>query len=270
MFIKDLFTFLIGCCFGSFINVIIYRIPLGKSVVFPFSHCVKCGYKIRWHENIPIISWIFLGGRCAKCKEQISLIYPIVELSTGFLFAFYNYSFPPRFPPGGEPIAIVCGWIFISILLTMAILDIKYLWLPENICKFGILISIISSVILTIKYENLVSNYLIAETIIATFLGYLIFQIISEIGFRIYKKPVMGKGDAKLSALIGSWLGLKGLCLSIWLSFFFSGIFVILGILSRKIKKGQKIPFGSFLSLSGLVVWYFGNDPLTNLIFLGR
>ena len=80
----------------------------------------------------------------------------------------------------------------------------------------------------------------------------------------------MGKGDAKLAALIGSWLGLKGLLISIWLAFFLAGILGIIGLISRKIKKDQKIPFGSFLSLSGLVVWYFGNDSLTNLIFLGR
>ena len=70
-------SFIVGCCIGSFINVIIYRLPIGESIVFPGSHCVKCNYNIRWYENIPIISWIFLRGRCVKCKEKISLIYPI-------------------------------------------------------------------------------------------------------------------------------------------------------------------------------------------------
>tara|TARA_E500000331_G_scaffold263826_1_gene254868 strand:+ start:111 stop:923 length:813 start_codon:yes stop_codon:yes gene_type:complete len=270
MLIKNLFTFLIGCCFGSFINVIIYRLPLGESIIFPRSHCGKCDHRILWYENIPIISWIFLKGRCSKCNEKISLIYPIIEILTGLLFVLNNYSLNLRFDIGSQFIPIISGWIFISILLVMAILDIKYFWLPEHISRFGILVAVCLSVFLGIRYEELTSYLFISETILATSLGYLIFKSISEIGFRIYKKPVMGNGDAKLSALIGSWLGLKGLLISIWLAFFFAGMFGIIGLIFKKIKKDQKIPFGSFLSLSGLFVWYFGNDLLANLIFLGR
>ena len=152
----------------------------------------------------------------------------------------------------------------------MAILDIKYFWLPDSISRLGILVAIFLSVFLKIRYAELTSYLFIFETILSASLGYLIFKAISAIGLRIYKKPVMGRGDAKLSALIGSWLGLKGLLISIWVAFFLAGILGIIGLMSRKIKKDQKIPFGSFLSLSGLFVWYLGNDSLTNLIFLGR
>ena len=268
--IKLVFTFLIGCCFGSFINVIIYRLPLGESIIFPSSHCRKCNYKIIWYENIPIISWIFLSGRCSKCREEISLIYPIIEFLTGILFVLNNYSLNSRLDIGSHLIPMVSGWIFISILLVMAILDIKYFWLPDSISRLGILVAIFLSVFLKIRYAELTSYLFIFETILAASLGYLIFKAISAIGLRIYKKPVMGRGDAKLSALIGSWLGLNGLLISIWVAFFLAGILGIIGLMSRKIKKDQKIPFGSFLSLSGLFVWYFGNDSLTNLIFLGR
>ena len=127
MLIKDFFTFLIGCCFGSFINVIIYRLPLGESIIFPRSHCGKCDHRISWYENIPIISWIFLKGRCSKCNEKISLIYPIIEILTGLLFVLNNYSLNLRFDIGSQFIPIISGWIFISMLLVMAILDIKYL-----------------------------------------------------------------------------------------------------------------------------------------------
>ena len=268
--IKLVFTFLIGCCFGSFINVIIYRLPIGESIIFPSSHCRKCNYKIIWYENIPIISWIFLSGRCSNCREKISLIYPIIEFLTGILFVLNNYSLNSRLDIGSQLIPMVSGWIFISILLVMAILDIKYFWLPDSISRLGILVAIFLSVFLKIRYAELTSYLFIFETILAASLGYLIFKAISAIGLRIYKKPVMGKGDAKLSALIGSWLGLNGLLISIWVAFFLAGILGIIGLMSRKIKKDQKIPFGSFLSLSGLFVWYFGNDSLTNLIFLGR
>ena len=269
MLIKNVFTFLIGCCFGSFINVIIYRLPLGESIIFPASHCPECDYKIRWYQNIPLISWILLRGRCVKCNQKISIIYPIIESSTGILFILNNYSLNSRLSIGPQAITTICGWIFISILLTMVILDMKYLWLPDVISKFGIIFSILLSVFFQIRFENLNTNFLIIETILATILGYLIFKTISAIGFRIYKKPAMGQGDAKLAALLGSWLGLKGLLISIWLAFFFAGIFGIIGLIFRKIKKDQKIPFGSFLSLSGLFVWYLGNNFISDLILLG-
>ena len=263
-------TFLIGCCFGSFINVIIYRLPLGESIIFPSSHCTKCNYTIDWYENIPLISWIFLKGRCSKCNVNISLIYPAIELITGFLFVLNNYALNLRLAIGPQFLTIVSGWIFISILIIMAILDIKYFWLPDAISKLGILIAIILSVFLKIRYGNLTSDLFIIETVLAAFSGYFIFKFISAIGLMIYKKPAMGKGDAKLAALLGSWLGLKGLLLCIWLAFFFAGIFGLLGLISKKINKDQKIPFGSFLSLSGLLVWYFGNNYLTNIILIGR
>ena len=269
MLIKNVFTFLIGCCFGSFINVIIYRLPLGQSIVFPGSHCPECTYEIRWYQNIPIISWILLKGRCIKCNQKISIMYPIIELLIGILFVLNNYSLNSRLSIAPQAITTVYGWIFISILITMAILDMKYLWLPEIISKLGIIFSILCSFLFQIRFENLNTNFLIIETILATSLGYLIFKSISAIGFSIYKKPAMGKGDAKLAALLGSWLGLKGLLISIWLAFFFAGIFGIIGLMLRKIKKDQKIPFGSFLSLSGLFVWYLGNNFISDLILLG-
>ena len=270
MIMKMFFTFLIGCSFGSFINVIIYRLPLGESIIFPSSHCTKCNYKIDWFINIPLISWIFLKGRCLKCNSKISLMYPLIELSTGFLFVLNNYSLNERLAIGPQFLPIVCGWIFISILLVMAILDFQYLWLPDAISKYGILIALLLSIYVQIRYANLTSDFFVIETILAAFAGYLIFRFISAFGLMIYKKPVMGKGDAKLAALIGSWLGFNGLFLSIWLAFFFAGIFGLFGLISRKINKDQKIPFGSFLSFSGLLVWYFGNNYLANIIFIGR
>ena len=268
MIINNSLSFIVGCCIGSFINVIIYRLPIGESIVFPGSHCFNCNYNIRWYENIPIISWVFLRGKCISCNEKISLTYPFIELIVGFLFLLNNYSSPPRILEDSDLITLIFGSIFISILLILAILDYKYLWLPRSICNIGILLGVLLSLIITISYQNINDNYLILETLIALGLGYLIFQVISLIGLRIYKKPAMGIGDSKLAALLGSWLGIKGLGVSIWLSFILAGIFVIIGLISKKIRRDQKIPFGSFLALSGLLVWYFGADTFFNLIFL--
>ena len=269
VFLKDLSTFIMGCCFGSFINVVIYRLPHGQSIIFPSSHCIECNSKIRWFENIPIISWLFLKGRCRDCGANISIIYPIVELSSGFLFVLNNYSFTPLFDSNSNILPIIFGWFFISILLMLAILDIKYFWLPNSICKVGILSGVLYTLVIGVIYDASNIVHLILESVFAAFLGYFIFQIISALGLRIYKKPAMGKGDSKLAALIGSWLGIKGLGITIWLAFNLAGIFVIIGLISNKLKRDQKIPFGAFLALSGMSVWHLGNATFSKLIFLG-
>ena len=105
------------------------------------------------------------------------------------------------------------------------------------------------------------------NSIFGAFTGFILFYLLSLLGFKIYKKPVMGGGDAKLSALLGSWLGIQGLFIAIWLAFFSASIFVIFGLILKKIKRKQKIPFGAFLSLSGLIVWQFGNQVFIRLIF---
>ena len=268
--ILNIFSFAMGCCFGSFINVMIYRLPLAKSIVFPGSHCVKCKHRISLIENIPLISWFFLGGKCIKCNERISITYPIVELVTGLLFLLNNYSLTSVFLIDAVFVKAILGWIFISTLITLAILDIKYFWLPNSICKFGILLGIFFSILIELIYKPSTSFIFTYESIISASLGYLIFQFISALGLKIFKEPSMGKGDAKLSALLGAWLGIKGLFLAIWLSFYMGGVFVIIGLISKKLKRRQKIPFGAFLSLSGILVWFLGNDFLQNLIYLGE
>ena len=270
MIVNNFYTFILGCCCGSFINVLIYRLPIGDSILFPGSHCTKCKQKISWYDNIPILSWILLKGKCRNCYKKISFTYPLIEIFTGFLFLLNNYSMSSRFFVESHIITTLCGWFFISMLLTMAILDIKHFWLPSIICKIGIFFSICLSIFIELRNIQLPSYLLISETIITAFLGYLFFQFIRFIGLKIYKRPAMGEGDAKLAALIGSWLGFKGLCISTYLAFNLAGLFSIIGLITRRLKKEQKIPFGSFLSLSGLCVWYFGNNILTNIILIGR
>ena len=102
----------------------------------------------------------------------------------------------------------------------------------------------------------------------ASIFGFTLFYLLSLIGKKIFNKPVIGGGDSKLSALIGSWLGIQGLFISIWLAFISAGIFVILGLSFKKIKRNQKIPFGIFLAMSGFLVWYFGNEIFLKIIFL--
>jgi len=264
--IKLIYLFVIGICIGSFVNVVIYRLPLNQSIVYPSSSCPKCNSKIKWFDNIPIISWFLLSGKCRACKNKISFSYPIIELFTGLLFCLNLYSVPTIYSQEPINVVIFFGCIFIPILFTLAILDFKYLWLPQSLTSGGLVLGITASLYVDTYNDFYQFNYL-RHTLKASFLGLAFFYLLSLIGKKIFKKPVIGGGDAKLGALIGSWLGIQGLFVSIWLAFISAGIFVTLGLLLKKIKRNQKIPFGFFLALSGLLVWYFGNEAFLKIIF---
>ena len=155
---------------------------------------------------------------------------------------------------------------FFPILLTLAILDYKYFWLPQFLTSGGLVFGITASLYIDLCNDFYQFNYSV-YTLIASLLGFILFNLLSLIGKKIYKKPVIGGGDAKLSALIGSWLGIQGLFISIWFAFISAGIFVILGLILKKIKRNQKIPFGVFLAFSGALVWFFGNEIFLKIIF---
>ena len=132
----------------------------------------------------------------------------------------------------------------------------------------GLFLGIVISLVVDISIDFSQFNYSI-YSITAALIGYLLFSTLSFLGLKIFQKPVMGEGDAKLSALMGSWLGIKGLFISIWLGFQLAGFFVILGLIFKRIKRNQKIPFGLFLASSSLIVWHFGNEKILNLLNLG-
>ena len=266
MQIIGIYLFVIGCCIGSFINVVIFRLPLKKSIVSPNSSCPKCNEKIKWYDNLPIISWLLLRGKCRTCNTKISLSYPIVELSTGLLVFLNLYSHPTIYSQQPIYLTIILGSIFSVTLLTLAILDFKYFWLPQVLTSGGLVLGFIASLYIDLNNDFYKLNYSI-YALTASFLGFAFFYLLGLIGKKIFKKPVIGGGDAKFSAMIGSWLGIQGLFISIWLAFISAGIFVILGLILKKIKRNQKIPFGVFLAFSGLIVWYFGNQIFLKIIF---
>ncbi len=264
-YINILYSFTLGCCIGSFINVVINRLPKNQSIIYPRSKCLNCEYPIRWFDNIPIFSWILLSGKCRNCKKYISLTYPLVEILTGFLFILSTQSSPSIYQ--NIPIFYKehLGFIFIFLCVSLAILDVKHFWLPNSITSIGTLIGLISSILISLVNDQIEFN-LIKDSFTATLLGYFIFYSLSLIGKFLFKKPVLGGGDTKLTGLLGSWLGVKGLLITIWLSFNTAGLFVIFGLIFKKITLNQKIPFGVFLVLSGLIVWYFGDEKIFDIL----
>jgi len=261
-----IYLFVIGCCIGSFINVVIHRLPLNKSIVYPNSSCPICKAKIKWFDNVPILSWFLLKGKCRSCKTKIAFSYPIIELCTAILLCLNLYAQPTIYSQQPIYITLLLGSIFSTTLFTLAILDFKYFWLPRILTLGGLVLGITASLYVDLINDFYQFNYLI-YTLLASFFGFALFYLLSIVGKKIFNKPVIGGGDAKLGALIGSWLGIQGLFISIWLAFISSGIVVILGLIFKKIKRNQKIPFGVFLSMSGFLVWYFGNEIFLKIIF---
>ena len=255
--------FFLGTCIGSFINVLYWRLPRNESIVYTRSHCTNCNKIIPWYLNIPILSWLYLKGRCNKCNEKISFRYPLIELFSGILFVLSYFSYPSTFINiGTSKIFIITGGIILySLLFTISIIDIKTLWIPSSLSKFGIITALFYTSIISVLTRSKIIFIHIFSSLIC-----LIFLIaISYLANRIFKKKALGTGDIKLFFLLALWLSWPGIGITMYLSFLFSGIFVIVGLLMRKIKKGNYIPFAPFISVSASLTWLLGNDFWINI-----
>jgi len=259
MGIIEFTIFAFGCCIGSFLNVVIFRLPLRRSIIYPSSRCLKCNSKINWFDNIPIFSWLILKGECRFCKNKISFQYPLIESLTGVLFFVSFYSTPSLFEAVSKEFVLIMGCILSSIFILLSVFDYKYFWLPSFLTVNGIFLGLINALILDFFID--LNNFTFFQySLLGSLIGYLIFKLMSLLGEFIFKKPVLGNGDSKLAAMIGAWIGVKGLLITIWLAFHTAGIFVICGLVLKKLDRKKKIPFGIFLSLNAFLVWTVGNE----------
>lgn len=232
--LQGIFIFFIGLCVGSFLNVLIYRIPLKKSVVSPASFCTNCKKPIKFYQNIPVFAYIFLGGKSACCGTKISAIYPVVELLGGLLFllAFLKLGFNTD--------AFLLGTVF-SLMLALSIIDIKFLVAYDSIN--------LSALSLAILYQlNILEN--IQAVLIAggamTFLRFYLSFLL--------KKEAMGEGDIIVVGTMAAILGVK----LAFISIFLSALLAIFGMIFwRIITKKQELPYIPFLFLALLIVFYF-------------
>ncbi|MCP4633017.1 MAG: prepilin peptidase [candidate division Zixibacteria bacterium] len=244
----------IGLIFGSFFNVVIYRLPTKKSIVWPASFCPECKTNIRPYDNIPILSFIILRGKCRHCKSSISIRYPIVEALTGFLFWLSYFMF-------GLEIQLIPVLLLTSICITITFIDLDHLIIPDVISLPGIPIGILLSL--------LPGGLGFIESIIGFLAGGVGLYLIALFGNLVFKKESMGGGDIKLAALIGAFLGWKGVLLTIIISSLIgaiSGILLLLLSSSFAKKSSHAIPYGPFLALGAIVSMFWGNQ-LINLYF---
>ena len=254
------YTFLVlvlGSCIGSFLNVVIYRLPKRKSFIFNRSQCPSCHRCLNYYDLFPFFSWIFLGGKCRYCSNSINIRYPLVELITSLLFflCLHSKGFVISSSPG--LFFIISGWLLVSYLLILFFIDIDEYILPDSLTYSGSFIGLFLVFVLVFFIED-IPNTIFLDHLLAFCLGFFGISIFSLIVKLIIHKPALGGGDAKLFAMSGAWLGLEGLEVSITLSFLFAALFVFFGFIFNKLKRGEYIPFGPFICFSIFLVWFLG------------
>jgi leader peptidase (prepilin peptidase) / N-methyltransferase len=238
-------VFLFGLCIGSFLNVCIYRIPESKSIVSPGSMCPGCGNPVKFYDNIPVLSFIVLRGKCRNCNEPISLRYPVVELLTG-VFAVSVFL---KFGAGMEAPVY---FLFIATLLVITFIDIDHRIIPDVISLPGIVLFFIASLA--------IPAISIKDSVIGILAGGGILFVIAELYLRITGKEGMGGGDVKLLAMIGALIGWQGVLFTIFASSLIGTIIGIMFMLVQGKNLKLAIPFGPFLSIGAVVYVFFGNE----------
>jgi leader peptidase (prepilin peptidase)/N-methyltransferase len=262
-------VFLFGLIIGSFLNVCILRIPAEKSIVLPASACPKCAAPIRPYDNIPVLSWLLLRGKCRACKTPISPMYAVVELLTGLLFLACFYAF------GLTPEAL--KWAaFAAIIIVLVFTDLRERILPDmvNYTGFGIGLAF-SFVTKPIDGTALwIANHLFdfpppapvlsfVDAIFGAALGSGLLWIVSEGYFRLRGREGMGLGDVKMMLMAGAFLGAKRVLLTIFAGAVLGSVLGLLFILVRRKGSDYELPFGTFLGGAALLVVFYGT-PLVN------
>ena len=237
----------LGLTVGSFLNVCIHRIPREQSLMFPPSRCPGCEHRLSWFENIPVLSYAVLGGRCRKCRTRISIRYPLVELATMALFIVHGEVF-------GWSALLVPRLLFACAMVVLFAIDLEHHLLPNVITLPGIAIGLISSAVLP---PGLV------DALIGAAIGGGVLWLIGEAYYRYSGHEGMGGGDVKMLAMIGAFLGWKLVLVTLVLSSF-AGSLIGVAVIALK-RGGMKyaLPYGTFLALGALVASLAG-DAIVN------
>lgn len=270
-FLGYLLTFIFGAAVGSFLNVVIHRVPLEESIVFPNSACPKCGNAIKPYDNIPLLSWLVLGGKCRNCKNPISARYPAVELLTALLWVLVYWQ-------NGFNVFLPIALIFVTTLVTLIFIDAENMILPNVITYpllvFSLLVRIIYPTFLGYVFQDfniypfshLQSYPVWAISLGGAVLGGLVgggsLWLVGEIWKRLRGVDAMGLGDVKLMFGVGALLGWQLTLLSIFLGAF-SGAIIGIFLVSRQKDKDMQtqIPFGIFLGLGSIISLLWG-EPI--------
>jgi leader peptidase (prepilin peptidase) / N-methyltransferase len=238
--LKDLVIFLYSLLLGSFFNVVGLRVPVGESIVFPRSHCPRCKRQLTARELIPVVSYVWQGGKCRGCGKRISLLYPFVELSTAILFTISPLLV------GWSKELIVC-WTLISLLMIILVSDIRYMIIPDKVLLVFAAIFLLERLFIPFIPWR--------DALVGAAAGFLLLFLIAVIS-----KGGIGGGDIKLFALLGFVLGWKTVLLAFFFSTFYGTVIGLIGMALGKVRRREPMPFGPAIVLGSLTAYFFGQD----------
>jgi leader peptidase (prepilin peptidase)/N-methyltransferase len=252
--IFNIFAFIFGAVVGSFLNVCICRLPQNESVVFPPSRCPQCGFRIPFYDNVPIISWLLLRGKCRSCRAPISPQYPLVELSNALLTLFLFMKFGPS-------LAFLVLFLFCSAMVVITFIDLEHQIIPDVITLPGIVAGfLISFFIPQLGWQNSLLGIAVGGgSLLAVAYGYELLT----------KKEGMGGGDIKLLAMMGAFFGWKAVLFIIFVSSLIGSVIGITVMLIQKKDSKLAIPFGPFLALGAILYIFFGRVLINWYLSLG-
>ena len=234
---------LVGLCFGSFLNVCILRLPHDQSLLRPRSTCPQCKQPIAWRDNIPVVSWLWLRGKCRWCHKPISVQYPVIEALAGVLFGVSVLAYGPT-------LHAVSAALFGTLLLGIAITDARHYLIPDEFSLGGLVLG------LALALGGGAQGFL--QAVIGAAVGFGLLYAVAQAGAWVFKEDAMGGGDIKMMAMVGSFVGWKGVLLTVFAGAALGSlIFVPLSI-----KKKRLVPFGVFLAVGAAVTFVFGDAIL--------
>ena len=284
--ILSAFSFALGACVASFLNVVIWRVPRGESIVSPPSHCPKCGTAIRWHQNVPILSWLALRGRCANCRAPISPRYILVELLGGVLFlaALWRY--------GGPSLELLVMWIWIALMIVGSFIDFDHKLLPDFTTIGGMVLGVAfhgvrsvsaffvspspsaHSLIRSSDYS--VSSFLhsairsfdysiISTSLLGLAFGFGLLWLVRFLGSKAFGREAMGMGDVFLMGAVGALFGPVAVLVTLILSSLVGSVVGLSMVALAKTRLGRfvEIPYGPYICL-GCLVWMFWGPELVS------
>jgi leader peptidase (prepilin peptidase)/N-methyltransferase len=248
-----IFVFIFGAIAGSFLNVCIYRLPRDESLLFPSSHCPNCGKPVKLYDNIPILSYVILMGKCRHCKKVISARYPIVETLSGLLSMALVMKY-------GLTLHFLLLLLFVFSLIIITFIDLDYQIIPDILSIPGILAGIGASFFIPRAYW--------IDSIFGILLGGGFLFIIAVTYKWVTNREGMGGGDIKLLAMVGAWLGWKAIPFILFSSSFIGALIGGISLLSARKSLRYKIPFGPFISIASIIYIFFGLEIINWYISL--
>ena len=259
------FAFALGACIASFVNVVVWRVPRGESIVSPPSHCPKCNAPIKWWQNIPILSWLALRGKCANCRGPISPRYILVELLGGilFLFAFWKY---------GPVVDIVVAWTWISLMIIGSLIDFDHKLLPDFVTVGGMILGVALWTFYGLSFRNFHPDFTnlrmympLMFSLAGLAFGFGLLWLVRYFGSKAFKREAMGMGDVFLMGAVGALFGPVAVLVTLILSSVIGSVVGLSAVALSKTRLGRftEIPYGPYICL-GCLVWMFWGPQLVN------